>query len=150
MTHCFFRKFWISFIDFCIALVISFRLNYSNRSICDNWLSRLRLGLPILIFCNADLLKARNYMFWKFGIGHSITNRLCIGSCAWLAQGSRLMAHASRLVFQGSWFMAKKKLALGLGAWGTRRQIFLGHAPRDTSLEAWAMSLEAWTMHHSQ
>ena len=52
-----------------------------------------------------------------------------------MTHDSRLMAHGSCLKALGSRLMAhdQENLALGPGAWGTQRQIFLGHEP-------WAMS----------
>ena len=40
-------------------------------------------------------------------------NQSIINSSWFMAHGSRPMAHASRLVAQGPWLMAKKNLALG-------------------------------------
>ena len=60
-----------------------------------------------------------------------------------MAHGSRLLAHAS-----GSWLKAHGQEQFGARArdWGTQRQIFLGHGPWATSLKAWAMILEPWTI----
>ena len=48
--------------------------------------------------------------------------------------GSWLMAQGSWLMLQGLWLQAhgswpKKNLPGGPGAWGTPRQVFLGHEP---------------------
>ena len=63
-----------------------------------------------------------------------------------MGHGSRLMAHASRLATQGSWLMAKNKLALGLGPSGPSANFFsvMSHQPWATTLEAWTMSRSCW------
>ena len=55
-----------------------------------------------------------------------------------MAHVPRLRAHASRLVAQGPWLMAKKQLALGAGPGGPSAKFFLAmtHEPGATSLEA--------------
>ena len=58
-----------------------------------------------------------------------------------MAHGSRLMPHASTPVAQG-----QENLALGPGAWGTQRQIFLGLEPRALSHEPRAMSHEPFAI----
>ena len=52
--------------------------------------------------------------------------------------GSRRMAHASKLGALASWLMSKK---IWPKAWGTQRQILVGHEP-------WALSHEPWAMSH--
>ena len=55
-----------------------------------------------------------------------------------MTHGSRLMAHASRPVAQGSWLMVKKNLALGPRGPGPSANFFLAvsHEPCATRLEA--------------
>ena len=49
---------------------------------------------------------------------------------SWLmAQRTWLMPKGSWLKAHGSWLMAKKNLALGPGAWGSQRHMFLAQEP---------------------
>ena len=57
------------------------------------------------------------------------------GSCL-KARGLRLMAHG------------QEKIGARARAWGTQRQIFLGHEPWATSLQAWALSHEPLIIHN--
>ena len=68
-----------------------------------------------------------------------------------MAHGSRLLAHASRIVPRGSWIMATANSARVPQALGPRAEFALAvsHEPWTTSLEAWAMGLDPWTMSHA-
>ena len=112
---------------------------------------KLDIVISVNLFESLSLRKTNSGVHLKSGNLFDIlkwTNTLI--SRPLRGNGLWLKADGSCLTAQCSWLMAKKNLVLGPGAWGTQRQIFLGHEPWALSHTPCAMSHGPWAMGETQ